>query len=78
MLEKMGWSEGEGLGREGAGRREPVSINRPLSLGGHVESRGNNKLCFHTASLGQTRTECEACRAKTKVFIPPRLNMAAE
>lgn len=22
----MGWSEGEGLGREGAGRREPVSI----------------------------------------------------
>ena len=26
MLEKMGWSEGEGLGREGAGRREPVSI----------------------------------------------------
>lgn len=27
MLEKMGWSEGEGLGREGAGRREPVSID---------------------------------------------------
>ena len=26
MLEKMGWSEGEGLGREGAGRREPVRI----------------------------------------------------
>lgn len=26
MLEKMGWKEGEGLGREGAGRREPVSI----------------------------------------------------
>jgi len=23
----MGWSEGEGLGREGAGRREPVSEN---------------------------------------------------
>ena len=26
MLEKMGWKEGEGLGREGAGRREPVSV----------------------------------------------------
>ena len=25
MLEKMGWKEGEGLGREGEGRREPVS-----------------------------------------------------
>jgi len=26
MLEKMGWKEGEGLGREGVGRREPVSV----------------------------------------------------
>ena len=26
MLEKMGWKEGEGLGREGAGRLEPVRI----------------------------------------------------
>ena len=26
MLEKMGWNEGEGLGREGGGRREPVSV----------------------------------------------------
>ncbi|XP_020624844.1 angiogenic factor with G patch and FHA domains 1-like [Orbicella faveolata] len=26
MLEKMGWKEGEGLGREGAGRREPVIV----------------------------------------------------
>ena len=26
MLEKMGWKEGEGLGREGEGRREPVSV----------------------------------------------------
>ena len=27
MLEKMGWNEGEGLGRERAGRREPVSVH---------------------------------------------------
>jgi len=26
MLEKMGWKEGEGLGPEGDGRREPVSV----------------------------------------------------
>lgn len=26
MLEKMGWKEGEGLGREGDGRREPVIV----------------------------------------------------
>ena len=42
------------------------------------ESRGNKKLCFRTVSLGQTRIQCEACRAKTKLFfILPRLNMAA-
>lgn len=34
MLEKMGWSEGEGLGREGAGRREPVIVEVRDSLRG--------------------------------------------
>ena len=50
-----------------------VLCHRP----GHVESRGNKKLCFRTASLGQTRIQCEACRAKTKPFILLRLNMVA-
>ena len=53
-------------------------LHRPLSLGGHVESRGNKRLCFRTASLGQTRIQCEASRAKTKLFILLRLNLAAE
>ena len=57
--------------------RPVCKLNRPLPLGGHVESRGNKKLCFRTASLGQTRIQCEACRAKTKLFILLRLNMAA-
>ena len=35
----------------------PSRPYRPLSLGGHVESRGNKKLCFRTASLGQTRIQ---------------------
>ena len=30
-----------------------MRANRPLSLSGHVESRGNKKLCLRTASLGQ-------------------------
>lgn len=34
MLEKMGWNEGEGLGREGAGRREPVIVEVRDSLRG--------------------------------------------
>lgn len=34
MLEKMGWSEGEGLGREGTGRREPVIVEVRDSLRG--------------------------------------------
>ena len=34
-----------------------------LSLG------DDKKLCFRTASLGQARIQCEACRAKTKLFI---------
>ena len=44
----------------------------------HVESQENKKLCFRTASLGQTRIQYEAFRAKTKLFILLRLNMAAE
>ena len=32
MLEKMGWKEGEGLGREGEGRLEPVRIYELLSI----------------------------------------------
>ena len=43
-----------------SGQYQQVKNNRPLSLGGHVESRGNKKLCFRTASLGQTRIQCEA------------------
>ena len=52
--------------------------HRPLLLGGHVESQEDKKLCFCTASLAQTRIQCEACRAKTKLFILPRLNVAAK
>ena len=52
--------------------------NRPFSLCGHVESQENRKLCFCTASLAQTRIQCEASRAKTKLFILLRLNMAAD
>ena len=50
----------------------------PFSLGGHVESQQNKKLCYCTASLAHTWIQCEACRAKTKLFILLRLNMAAE
>ena len=28
MLERMGWREGEGLGRNGEGRREHVGVKR--------------------------------------------------
>ena len=52
--------------------------DRPLSHGGHVESQENKKLCFCTASLALNSRLAEACRAKTKLFVPPRLNMAAE
>ena len=43
---------------------------------GHFESQENKKLCFRTASLAQTRVQCEASRAKTKLFIFLRINMA--
>ena len=55
-----------------------VQVNRPLSLGGHVESQRNKKLCFCTANLALNSRLTKACRAKTKLFIPPILNMAAE
>ena len=55
-----------------------VLANRPFSLGGHVESQENKKVCFRTASLAHTRIQCKACRAKTNLFILLRLNMAAE
>ena len=28
MLQRMGWSEGDGLGRKGSGRREHVKVTR--------------------------------------------------
>ena len=60
-------------------KRRPInSFNRPLSLGGHVESQENKKLCFRTASLALISRLGEACRAKRKLFILLRFNMAAE
>ena len=53
-------------------------FNRPFSLGGHVESQENNKLCFCAASLALDSRVGDASRAKTKLVILLRLNMAAE
>ena len=53
-------------------------LYRPFSLGGHVESQENKKLCFCTASLTLNSRLGEANRAKTKLFILLRLKMAAE
>ena len=53
-------------------------FNRPLSLGGHVESQENKKLSFCRANLALNLCLAEACYAKTKLFILLRLNMAAE
>ena len=40
--------------------------------------RGIKRFCFCTASLAQTRIQCEVCRAEIKLFILLRLNMATE
>ena len=32
MLEKMGWKQGEGLGREGGGQKEPVSCDETVAV----------------------------------------------
>ena len=53
-------------------------FNKPLSFGGHVESQENKKLCFCTANLALNSRLAEACRTKTNLFIPLKLNMAAE
>ena len=39
--------------------------NTPLSRGAMSSLR--RMLCFYTVSLAQTRIQCEACRAKTKL-----------
>ena len=46
--------------------------------GGHVESQDNKQLCFYMASLALNSLQCQANRAKTKLFILKRLNMTAE
>ena len=51
---------------------------KPLSLRGHVESQENKKFCYCTESVAQMRIQCEACHAKTKLFILLGLNMDAE
>ena len=55
---------------------EKWCYNRPLSLGGHVESQENKKLCLCTASLAPNSCLGEANRTKTKLFIVLRLIMA--
>ena len=49
--------------------------NRPLSLGSHVESQENKKLCFCMARLALNSRLGKASCAKTKFFILLRLNM---
>ena len=52
-------------------KRRPInSFSRPFPPGGHVESQQNKKLCCCTASLEMNSRLGEACRAKTKLFIP--------
>ena len=51
-------------------------VHGPLSLGVHVESLENKKLCFCTASLTLNSRLAKACHTKTKLFIPLRFNMA--
>ena len=34
MLEKMGWKEGSGLGKDGAGRQEPVKVEQRVEGAG--------------------------------------------
>ena len=55
-----------------------TEINKPFSLSGHVESQEDKKLCFCMASPSHTLIQCNASRAKTKLFILLRLKMAAE
>ena len=49
--------------------------NRPFSLGGHVESQENKKLCSCTPSLALNSRLGGACRVKTKLFILQRLDV---
>ena len=46
-------------------------LELPSSLGGHVESQENRKLCFCTVSLALNSRLGEANRAKTKPFYSP-------
>ena len=41
-----------------------LTSNRHFSLGGHVKSQENKKLCFCIASLAHTRIQCEPSDAK--------------
>ena len=57
-----------------------LCLYRRLSHGGHVESEENKKLFFFfcTTNLALNSRLAEACRAKTKRFTPPVLNIPAE
>lgn len=37
MLEKMGWKKGEGLGKEGTGRKDPVGQRGDVRFDKNVE-----------------------------------------
>ena len=48
------------------------SFNRTLSLGGHVESQENKKLCFCTASLVLNSRLANSCAVRKQSFLFPR------
>ena len=50
-------------------KEKSIYMNRPLSLGGHVESQDNKKLCFSMASLALNSRLGEACLRKTSFLF---------
>ena len=54
--------------RQGESSNKLVMTDRPLLLGGHVESQKNKKLYFCTANLALNSRLGEACRTKAKPF----------
>ena len=53
-------------------------VDSSVPLMRHDPNDLRSQIRFRILPKKRTLPPCEACRAKTKLFIPPRLNMAAE
>ncbi len=75
MLQKMGWAEGKGLGKESEGRVEPVSVSAKNNRSGLGDSNPNVTLDFKTKQKADLwkKTQVRFDKVKASPIFEPEV-----